>query len=443
MSDVAATAVNPADLPVPPDGVITGAFNMRDPNGLPMTYVITNPPTLGQVNLSPDGTWTYTPTQAARLTAGLATPGTETRDTFSVEALDADGQAGGGGEILTVAPATLTLTRQIPVPAAAAAFASTLSSDGQRIYIGNFTANSVVIVHTDDDTSQTVPLTTTGNVDAVALGPLDRTLYVTQGDITQTGPSYVIALDTAAPTTQTPLTVTPDFDLLAGLAVSADGKSVYVGDVTNAKVVVIDTVDNSTHTIPLPAIPANQPVDLALGPDHTLWVACINPTGNAIGVVFIDTTTYAVTPINDIVSFSDAQGARIVASPDGSRMYVCQGDGSLTGSGHVSVINTATYDNHAFAVPGDPISAVVSPDGSVLCVLAVPKDDSGNGILILVDTKTEQPITTLTTTGIDARRPLISPDGVHIYVPQSGDDESPDSARVEVYTFAGTGKWSA
>jgi DNA-binding beta-propeller fold protein YncE len=291
-------------------------------------------------------------------------------------------------------------------------------------------------VHTDDDSTQTVPLTTAGNIDAVALGPLDRTLYVTQGGITQTVPSHVIALDTAAPTTQTPLTVSQD--LLASLAVSADGKSVYVGDVNGAKVVVIDTGDNSTHTIPLPAIPANQPVDMALGPDHTLWVASTNPAGNAVGVVVIDTTTDAVTTINDVVSFPEAQGASIAASPDGSRTYVCQSDGFRTGAGHVSVINTATYDNHAFGVPGDPISAVVSRDGSVLYVLAVPKDDSGNGILILVDTKTEQVITTLTTTGILARRPLISPDGVHIYVPQSG-----DGARVEVYTLAGTGKWSA
>ena len=76
-----------------------------------MTYVITHGPALGEVDMFPDGTWTYTPTQAARLSAALAAPGTETRDTFSVEALDADGQAGGGGEILTVAPATLALTR--------------------------------------------------------------------------------------------------------------------------------------------------------------------------------------------------------------------------------------------------------------------------------------------------------------------------------------------
>jgi VCBS repeat-containing protein len=436
MNNVRAGGVSPATPPpVPPDGVVSGSFDIRDPNGLPMTYAITRLPALGEVDLFPDGTWTYTPTQAARLSAALAAPGTETRDTFSVEALDADGQVGGGGDSLTVAPATLALTHQIPAPSAVGAFGSALSSDGKRIFIGNFTGNDVVIVHTDDDSSQTVPLTTAGNVDVVAFGPLDRTLYITQAGITQPGPSRVIALDTSAPTTQTQLTVRQD--LLAGLAVSADGKRVYVGDVNGAKVIVINTDDESTHTIPLPVSQANQPVDLALGPDHTLWVACISPAADAVGVVVIDTTTYAVTPIN-LESFQGASGVTIAASPDGSRMYVCQADGFYSGTGHVSVINTATYVTHAVSVPGDPISGAVSRDGSVLCVGAAPLDDSGNGILVLVDTRTEQVITTLSTTGNLSRTPLISPDGVHIYVPQSG-----DGARVEVYALAGTGKWSA
>jgi large repetitive protein len=96
MNDVPTGGVSPATpLPVPLDGVIRGSIDIRDPNGLPMTYAITRPPTLGEVSLFPDGSWIYEPTQAARLSAALAAPGTETRDTFSVEALDADGQAGG------------------------------------------------------------------------------------------------------------------------------------------------------------------------------------------------------------------------------------------------------------------------------------------------------------------------------------------------------------
>ena len=163
----------------------------------------------------------------------------------------------------------------------------------------------------------------------------------------------------------------------------------------------------------------------------------MSPTADAVGVVVIDTTSYAVTPIN-LESFQGARGATIAASPDGSRMYVCQSDdGISTGTGHVTVVNTATYVTHAVSVPGNPISAAVSRDGSVLFVVAAPIEDSGNANLVLVDTKTEQVITSLTTTGWGARTPLISPDGVHIYVPQG------DGAKVEVYTLAGTGKWSA
>jgi VCBS repeat-containing protein len=363
MSNVPAEGVSPATLPVPPDGVWRGSFDIRDPNGLPVSYVITHGPTLGELVMLADGSWTYTPTQAARLAAAVAAPGTETRDTFSVDASDADGPIGGGGEILTVAPATLTLTHQIPAPSAGEAFASALSSDGKRIFIGNYTGNDVVIVHTDDDSTQTVPLTTEGNIGTVVLGPLDRTLYITQAGYTQVVPSRVIALDTSAPTTQTQLTVSQD--LFSLMAVSADGLSIYVGDESGAKVVVIDTVDDSTHTMPLPASPANQPIDMALGPDHTLWVACTDPAFETVGVVVIDTTTHAVTPIN-VESFPGASGPRIAASPGGSHMYVCQADGSRTGTGHVTVIDTATYVAHAVTVPGNPILAAVSTDGSVL-----------------------------------------------------------------------------
>ena len=431
--------VSPATLPVPPDGVIKGSFDIRDPKGLPITYAVTNPPTLGEVDLLSDGSWTYTPSQAARLGAALAAPGTETHDSFSVEALDQDGQAGGSAQTLTVAPATLTLSQQIPVPAAEQAFAVALSADGKRIFIGNYRGDDVVIVHTDDGSSQTVPLTAAGNVGSVALGPQDRTLYVTQAGMTEFVPSHVTAVDTATPTTQTQLMETQDF--LTRMAVSADGKSVYVGDQTGADVVVIDTVSNSTQTISLGPSPANQPFDMAVGPNHTLWVACTGQGEQGVGLIVVDTTTGAVTPINSVVSFRYAQVPTIVASPDGTRMYMCQNDASSNGAGHISVINTANYDNHALGLQGNPLSAAVSTDGSVLYVLAVQIQDSGssgNEVVILVDTKTDKVITTLTTTGESACTPLISPDAAHIYVVQGG-----AGANVEVYTLAGTGKWSA
>jgi VCBS repeat-containing protein len=135
MSNVPAEGVSPATLPVPPDGVVTGSFDIRDPSGLPIDYVISHGPALGVVVMLADGSWTYTPTQAARLSAALAATGTETRDTFSVEASDADAQVGGGGEILTVAPATLTLTHQIPVPTTGEPFGAALSSDAKRIFL--------------------------------------------------------------------------------------------------------------------------------------------------------------------------------------------------------------------------------------------------------------------------------------------------------------------
>ena len=430
MSDVPTKGASPATLPVPPDGVVTGSFDIRDPNGLPISYVITQGPTLGEVVMSADGSWTYTPTQAARLSAALAAAGTETRDSFSVDASDADGEVGGGGEILTVAPATLTLTHQIPFSITGEAFAAALSLDAKRIFISDFGADDVVIVHTDDDSSQTVSLPAAATGMVVALDPSGRTLYITQAE-----PPQIVAMDTAALTVRAPITVGQN--PLSCVAVGADGTTVYGGDATGAQVVVIDTVDNSTQTISMGPSPANQPVSMALGPDHTLWVACTDSTLDKVGLLVINATTHEVTPINTVVSFQGAQYASLTATPDGSRMYLCQSDGYQTGAGHISVIDTATYDSHAFGVQGNPRSAALSTDGSVLYVLASQIKNSGNAMLTLVDTRTEKVIYTVTTTGWGARTPLIAPDGVHIYVPQA------DGSNVEVYTLAGTGKWSA
>ena len=51
-------------------GAVTGTLGFTDPAGLPLTYTVTTNPAQGSVAVTTAGAYTYTPTQAARLTAG-------------------------------------------------------------------------------------------------------------------------------------------------------------------------------------------------------------------------------------------------------------------------------------------------------------------------------------------------------------------------------------
>lgn len=59
---------------------------MVDFDGDPLTYVVNNSPTKGTLVLKPDGTYTYTPTAAARHAAVV--PGATVTDSFTVTVSD-------------------------------------------------------------------------------------------------------------------------------------------------------------------------------------------------------------------------------------------------------------------------------------------------------------------------------------------------------------------
>ncbi|MEH3139424.1 MAG: Ig-like domain-containing protein [Mycobacterium kyogaense] len=87
------------------DGVVTGTVSATDPNGDPLTYALGGTtPVRGTVVVTSDGSFTYTPTAAARHAAAATNAGAALRsDSFSVTVAD------GKGGLLTV-PVTVTIS---------------------------------------------------------------------------------------------------------------------------------------------------------------------------------------------------------------------------------------------------------------------------------------------------------------------------------------------
>ncbi len=154
----------------------------------------------------------------------------------------------------------------------------------------------------------------------------------------------------------------PSFSsLVAGLAISPDGRRAYVSKITD-RFGVISGVDLRSGATNATIAFGDQPRGLALTPDgRTLYVALTN----AIGV--IDTTTNSVI---DIVSLGAFQVWAIAMRPDGRAVYVSHSQDNQT-SNRISVIATA---NDPFPLEPNKVVGSVSLDGGPAFGLAFTPD---------------------------------------------------------------------
>ena len=298
-----------------PTGLVSGYLGLTDPNYDTLTYTVTGAPANGKVTVNPNGTFSYDPTDAARLRAGL-TPETET-DGFTITAND-----GHGASIpvtvagVPVSPAIVALTATSPkidnngTPTAVAA-----SPDGSRIYITQGGSNTVVVMATATNTVIGPPIQVGTNPRALAVSPDGSRVYVTNYS---SGTVSVIDTATNAVTTigvgSGPI----------GVAVSPDGSRAYVTNRVSNTVSVIDTVHNTVTTIG----GFDGPIGIAVSPDGARAYVT-NYHGNTVSV--IDTAHNTVTTIGGFIG-----PIRVAVSPDGTHAYV----GNLNGT-TVSVIDTA------------------------------------------------------------------------------------------------------
>ncbi|MGV0853358.1 Ig-like domain-containing protein [Mycolicibacterium phlei] len=90
-------------------GAVTGRVVAADPDGDALKYTLASGPSRGKVTVKADGTFTYTPTSAARHAASSTADGAVTTDSFTVAVAD-----GRGGTIHATVTVDLSATNKVP-----------------------------------------------------------------------------------------------------------------------------------------------------------------------------------------------------------------------------------------------------------------------------------------------------------------------------------------
>ncbi len=414
-------------------GVVNGSLNAGDLDNDTLTYTVTGAPMRGAVAITPGGTFSYDPTDAARLQAGL-TPEADT-DSFTVTITDAHG----GSTDVTVAgvpvtPAEATVTATVPLPGGSAPIGIAVTPDGTRAYVANYGAGVSPSVLSVIDTETNTPVATVDVRDpasAVAVSPDGRLLYAT---IAWGGSRVaVIDIDTTSDTYNTVIATIPVASDSWGLAFSPDGSRAYVTNMGSNSMTIIDTRTNTViQTVPVGGA-GSQPMGVSISPDGTrAYVA----NSNKGSVSIIDTSSNTLV---DTVSVGSSP-THVTFGRDGTLAYVTN-----TGSNTVSVITSATNTVLSTLYVGDaPGGIAVSPDGSLAYVT-----NNGSGTVSVIDTATNTVIGTLQ--GLNAPRAVaVSPDGTS-YAP-GGDSvsvislvtvNSAPEAADPAYTIAGVNPTTA
>jgi YVTN family beta-propeller protein len=151
------------------------------------------------------------------------------------------------------------------------------------------------------------------------------------------------------------------------LAVSADGKRIYTANMLSASVTAIDAGGAESKIIQIPV--GKEPEGIALSPDgKTLWIG-----HRAAGLIsIIDTATNKVTG----TLTAGQMPLRIGFAPDGKRVYAVSPQ-----EGAVVVFDAATRKEIGrIAINGAPVGLVVAPDSRRVFVT-----DLKNGKVLSLD----------------------------------------------------------
>lgn len=267
----------------------------------------------------------------------------------------------GQGTVSVIETATKTVIATVGNGAIPTGIAA--STDGRIVYVsvyarGDITAASVLAI--DTSTNATAAIGAGRFPAGVVVSPDGNTAYVLDAYINE-GDDSVWVIDTSTQAVLAKVGVGSDPH---GMAISPDGSHVYVvnrgnGSLGSATMSVIDTDPGSATVNTVAAVlkVGDEPVGLAVSPDGKhLYVSDLHD--GAVRV--IDTATNEVSATIPL----GATVGGIAVSPDGKRVYVADAQGVI------AVIDTVTNTlTGAIPVAGGPVGVAVSPDGSQIYVV--------------------------------------------------------------------------
>jgi YVTN family beta-propeller protein/VCBS repeat-containing protein len=395
-------------------GVVTGNSKFIDSAGNTLSYSVTTSPTQGTVTVnSATGAYTYTPTAADR-PAPLSPNGA---DSFVVSASNGVNST---PETITVAviPA-VPPTTNIAVGDGPDALA--VSPDGKSVYVVNggdgVNDGTVSVINASTDT---VAKTITVGVDpdAIAVSPNGKTIYVVNEGVTENAvggpgsPATVSVINASTNTVTKTISVGANNYFAGWVAVSPDGSTVYVTDENiNTELEQLTEINTSTNAVTnTVALPEGTGNGLVESPDgKTLYLG-----GNEDGLAGADDAKVFNTSTNTVTTTALELGLSFgttAISADGSTIYFGNADGET-----VEVVNTST-DTITATVPVSsnenayPDGIAVSPDGSTVYV---GDGEVGNDDFFVINTSTDS--VTAVPVGGTAGAVAVSPDGKTVYV---------------------------
>jgi YVTN family beta-propeller protein len=393
---VVATAPTAAPSQATPDaatGAVAGAINGADVDSSPLIYTVSGAlPGKGSVTVNATtGAYTYKPTTAARLAAGV-TPGVDV-DSFTVTVSN--------GQLSTTVTVTVPVVPEVITTSASygtGSYPTGLVVSGTKIYVANASGNSISVI--DRTTGAVKKISVAGSPKALALSSDGTRVYVG-------AKNKVSVINTVTDTVAG--TVTLNGGQIYGIEFSPDGKRAYVANSGSGTISVLDATKAVPSVVATITV-GREPRGIAVSADGTR--AYVTNWG-AKSLSVIDTVNNRVVG-SPIALGTDPFG--VVASADGSRVYVAN-----HGSGTVSVINpnAAAPVLDTVSVGTQPMDLVLSRDGSVLFVA------NGRDTVSVIGTATN---TVTGTVAIDTRpetnshRISISPDGKQIYITDTADN---------------------
>ena len=389
--------------PDPTTGAVNGRVVATDPEGARLTYALLTRPTEGGLTFSSTGVFTYTPTAAQRVRAGL----TSMPDAvFTVTVSDGTTAKVVATVAVPVDPTPVQLLDPIPTGDRPGAVAATNS----RAYLVNSAAGTVTVINTIDGTVvSTIPVGT--NPVAVVVKADGRTAYVADA-----GNRSIAVINTATNTVrrQIALRFTP-----TALAISPSGGALYIGNATG-KMAKLST---STNRIAAWIANTSGTTSMTVSPNGKR-VYATTPTGIAVY------TTSSWTNSAKLLA-GTADSSVIAVSRDSAAVY------AVTGGTTVRVLtSTGAATGTEFHTAGAVTGATVHKDGTLLFLTTT------DGDLQVYDTRTHTPQTTLHTA---AGALAASPDGMQLYLTDAAAGVLhvvslvPDNQRPEVAAPTGTG----